>query len=256
MADIKKTEFKFHTEEPPPSLFYNKKKREEKVYQGKALPLFLGILIVVITTAGYIAYKDINKQLSKLQNHGDYKVKNLSSSFENSVVKLSQEQREIKNSISQQIAPVVKTISYLNSKLDKTIKDINRIKVSKIKITQLQTTISAFKKSLKKTSKIQNQLLSEIKLLKSQLNNTKIVQNYLKQQSINIVKNKINKNTLKVCINQQQKDFNKSIAALKQTLEKEIRSLKIAIDLLGKKNLTQPYKSDSIDNIRELDILE
>ncbi len=255
MVDIKKTEFKFHTEEPPPSLFYNKKKREEKVYQGKALPLFLGILIVVITTAGYIAYKDINKQLSKLQNHGDYKVKNLSSSFENSVIKLSQEQREIKNSISQQIAPVVKTISYLNNKLDKTTKDINKLKLSQIKITQLQMTINAFKKRLKKTSKIQNQLLSEIKLLKTQIHKTKTEQKKINRQIIDIEKNKLSKSSLKVHTDKQKKNI-KNIAALKQTINKEIRSLKIAIDLLGKKNLTQPYKSDSIDNIRELDILE
>ena len=127
--------------------------------------------------------------------------------------------------------------------------------MSQIKITQLKTTISTFKKSLKKTGKIQNQLLSEIKLLKTQINKTKTEQKKLNRQIIGIEKNKLSKSSLKTHTDKQKENI-KNIAALKQTINKEIRSLKIAVDLLGKKNLTQPHKSDSIDNIRELDILE
>ena len=264
MTDIKKTEMNLNNlnnlniDEPPPSLFNNKKNRDKKPYNGKVRSVFLYILLIIIVAAGYTAYQDINKQLSKLQNSGDYKVKNLSSSFEDSVTRLSKDQREIKNSISQQIAPVVKTISYLNSKLDKIIKDSdNKLELLKVKNTQLQTTVNNIKKKLNKNSEIQAQLLTEIKLLQTKLNNTKIVQNYLKQQNIDLTKNKASKRNL----NKQKKDFTQNIAALKQTIDKDIRSLKMAIDLLKKSNLYQNFnsdinRSDNINNIRELDILD
>ncbi len=152
----------------------------------------------------------------------------------------------------------MKTISYLNSKLDKIIKDSdNKLELLKVKNTQLQTTVNNIKKKLNKNSEIQAQLLTEIKLLQTKLNNTKIVQNYLKQQNIDLTKNKASKRNL----NKQKKDFTQNIAALKQTIDKDIRSLKMAIDLLKKSNLYQNFnsdinRSDNINNIRELDILD